>query len=114
MNFSYRGNYVKKSLLLFKFYLVPFKFVATDVKFVKHTTKVKNKTRTTQVNFFFKINKSTTKENLVIVEVINVVERDLNGNSKTSMLHNARCYSKHNIETAHSHVYFICKLPQNY
>lgn len=53
MNFSYRGNYVKKSLLLFKFYLVPFKFVATDVKFVKHTTKVKNKTRTTQVNFFF-------------------------------------------------------------
>lgn len=56
MNFSYRGNYVKKSLLLFKFYLVPFKFVATNVKFVKHTTKVKNKTRTTQVNFFFFLN----------------------------------------------------------
>lgn len=53
MNFSYRGNYVKKSLLLFKFYLVPFKFVATDVKFVKHTTKVKNNTNHTGKLFFF-------------------------------------------------------------
>lgn len=50
MNCSYRGNYVKKSLLLFKFYLVPFcSYRCTICETYHKSLKKTQNTRTTQI-----------------------------------------------------------------